>query len=62
MTVYTIVTWIREGAPSGYATIIVLLCFMFGVLFFMVGIIGAYISVLFKEIKGRPIYIIEEII
>ena len=62
MTVYTIVTWIREGAPSGYATIIVLLCFMFGVLFFMVGIIGAYISVLFKEIKGRPIYIIEETI
>lgn len=60
MTLYTIVTWIREGAPSGYATIIVLMCFMFGVLFLLVGIIGMYISVLFREIKGRPIYIIEE--
>lgn len=60
MTIYTIVTWVREGAPNGYATIVVLMCFMFGVLFLLVGIIGMYISVLFKEIKARPIYIIEE--
>jgi len=60
MTIYTIVTWIRRGAPSGYATIVVLLCFMFGVLFLMVGIIGEYVSVLFAEVKARPIYIIEE--
>lgn len=60
MTIYTIVTWIVRGAPSGYATIVVLLCFMFGVLFIMVGIIGEYISVIFAEIKNRPIYIVEE--
>ncbi len=29
-------------------------------LFFVVGIIGQYISVLFAELKDRPIYIIEE--
>lgn len=62
MAVYTVITWIRVGAPNGYATIVVLLCFMFGVLFLLVGIIGMYISVIFKEIKGRPIYIIEETI
>jgi len=60
MTIYTIVMWVKRGAPSGYATIIVLLCFMFGVLFLMVGIIGEYVSVLFAEVKGRPIYIVEE--
>jgi len=60
MAIYTIVTWIKRGAPSGYATIVVLLCFMFGVLFLMVGIIGEYVSVLFAEVKSRPIYIIEE--
>lgn len=60
MTIYTIVTWVREGAPNGYATIVVLICFMFGVLFLLVGIIGMYVSVLFKEIKARPIYIIKE--
>ncbi len=55
---YTLCT--RQGAPSGYATVVVLLCFMFSVLFFLVGIIGEYIAVLFEELKDRPIYIIEE--
>ena len=62
MAVYTIVTWASRGTPSGYATIICLMCFMFSVLFFMVGIIGEYISVLFAEVKGRPIYIVGETI
>lgn len=57
---YTILTWLKVGTPDGYATIIVLICFMFAVLFFIVGIMGEYISILFNEIKSRPIYIIEE--
>lgn len=56
--IYTLVT--RDGAPSGYATIVVLLCFMFAVLFIVVGIIGEYIAVLFEELKDRPIYIVED--
>lgn len=60
MAIYTIATWINRGAPSGYATIVCLICFMFAVLFILVGIIGRYISVLFDEVKKRPIYIIEE--
>ena len=56
---YTLVT--RKGAPSGYATIVVLLCFMFAVLFLVVGVIGEYIALLFEEIKDRPIYIVSEI-
>lgn len=56
--VYTLFT--RGGAPSGYATIVVLLCFMFAVLFVIVGIIGEYISILFTELKDRPIYIVEK--
>ncbi len=56
--VYTLFT--RGGAPSGYATIVVLLCFMFAVLFLIVGIIGEYISILFTELKDRPIYIVEK--
>lgn len=60
MTVYTIITWAVRGAPSGYATIVVLMSFMFAVLFFILGIMGEYISVLFTEVKGRPVYIVEE--
>ena len=56
--VYTLFT--RGGAPSGYATIVVLNCFMFAILFLIVGIIGEYISILFAELKDRPIYIVED--
>lgn len=56
--IYTLFT--RSGAPSGYATIVVLLCFMFAMLFIIVGIIGEYIAILFTELKDRPVYIVSE--
>lgn len=55
--VYTLLT--RRGAPDGYATIVVLICFMFAMLFAIVGIIGEYIAILFTELKDRPIYIVD---
>ena len=57
--IYTLFT--RDGAPSGYATIITVLCFMFSVLFFVLGALGRYIQMLADEIKDRPIYIIENL-
>ena len=56
--IYTLFT--RQGAPSGYATIVILNCFMFAILFVIVGIIGEYIAILFSEMKDRRIYIVEE--
>lgn len=58
--IYSIVT--MAGAPSGYTTLVVLNCFMFAILFVIVGVIGQYVSVLFAETKARPIYITEELI
>ncbi len=59
LIVYTLLT--RQGAPSGYATIIIVLCFMFAMLFVILGIIGEYIAILFAELKDRPIYIVRDI-
>lgn len=56
--IYTLFTY--KTAPSGYATIVIVICFMFAVLFMIIGIIGEYLSVLFAELKDRPIYIIDE--
>ncbi len=58
--VNTIYEWAVHGTPNGYATIVVLLCFMFAMLFVIVGIIGEYIAILFAELKDRPIYIIHD--
>ena len=62
LMIYTIVCKIFFGTPGGYATIIVVLCFMFAILLMVIGVIGQYISVLFSEIKGRPIYVVESMI
>lgn len=56
LIIYTLLT--RGGAPSGYTTIVVVLCFMFALLFIIIGIIGQYIAILFVELKDRPLYLI----
>lgn len=60
LLIYTFIT--RKTAPSGYATIIIFLCFMFAILFMLVGIIGEYLAIIFAEIKNRPNYIIKQIL
>ena len=55
LLLYSIFTKLRFGAPDGYTTIIVVICFMFSMLFLILGIMGQYIGVLFQEVKGRPI-------
>lgn len=59
--IWEIIMRFKGLTPPGYATIVVLISFLFAMLFFIVGIIGEYIAVLFKEVKGRPIYIVENI-
>ena len=62
LMIYSIINKFVNDAPSGYTTIVVALCFLFAVLLFVVGIIGQYISILFFEIKDRPIYIVNKVI
>lgn len=61
LAIYTIFSKVIYGTPAGYATIIILLCFMFSILFLLLGIIGEYIGVIFAEVKQRPIYIVKEV-
>lgn len=62
LMVYSIVMRICFDQPSGYTTIVVALCFLFALTLTVIGIIGEYISVLMQEIKGRPIYLVEELV
>ena len=58
MLIYTFCTY--KNAPSGYATIVTLICFLFAILFIIIGVIGEYLAVLFAELKDRPIYIVDK--
>ena len=60
LAIYTVWSFIKVGTPSGYATTICLICFMFSVLFFIVVIIGEYLGMILSELRDHPIYIVEE--
>ena len=42
----------------GYASMMCVLLFFFGILLILFGIMGEYIGRIFEEVKGRPLYII----
>lgn len=44
----------------GYATIVVLLLLLGGLILFCLGIIGEYLSKMYIQVKNRPIYILKE--
>lgn len=46
----------------GYASIILSLWFLSGIIIFVLGIIGLYISKIFEGIKNRPLYVIKDIV
>ena len=62
LIVYSIVQFFLGNAPSGYSTIVILISFMFGVLFIILGFISEYMAIIFAEVKNRPIYIVDSII
>jgi len=48
--------------PKGTPTILISILFMGGIQLISIGILGEYIGRIYTEVKGRPMYIIDEII
>jgi glycosyltransferase involved in cell wall biosynthesis len=44
----------------GYASLMCVILFFFGITMIMLGIIGEYIGRIFEEVKGRPLYVISQ--
>jgi glycosyltransferase involved in cell wall biosynthesis len=59
--IYLIIRTLVFGVDSpGYASLMVVLLFMSGLILLCLGVIGEYLSRIFIEIKARPLYIVME--
>lgn len=55
------IKFIFFGVPfDGFGTLICLILLLFGFLFLMLGIVGKYVAMIFKEVKGRPNFIVTD--
>lgn len=51
-----------DSTVSGWASTIAVLLFSQGIILMILGLIGEYIGRIFEEVKGRPNYIVKEVI
>ncbi len=49
-----------NAARTGFASIIIILLFLGGMIIFLLGVIGEYLSKIYIEVKQRPAYIIRD--
>lgn len=62
LIIYSIVMWFLERPVSGYTTLVVFMSAFASIQMFVIGIMGQYLGFIFDEIKGRPIYIVKDVI
>lgn len=59
---YILYEYLQGHTVPGWASVLTVISFMFGVLFFLLGIIGAYLSDIHETLKNRPHYIVGAIV
>jgi dolichol-phosphate mannosyltransferase len=57
---YVIFTYFSGEALQGWASLISTVLLLFGVLFFLLGIFGLYLSSVVRQLQGRPPYVTKE--
>src|SRR3954451_12307658 len=60
--VYSIVGWLAGANLPGWTSLMAAVGLLGGMQFLMLGIIGAYLGRLYDQSKGRPLFVIREIV
>ena len=58
---YSIFTYFNSDTSTGWASIVSTLFLMFGILFLVLGIISAYVAMIWRKTSGIPEYFVNEI-
>ena len=56
---YAFVVRLRGGAPPGWASIVSITAFLFGVQFVLIGLLGEYIGRIHLATKQRPPFVVD---
>lgn len=59
---YTVIQYFIEPVPMGYTTTVASIYLMGGLTLVAIGISGKYIGNIFTEVKGRPLYVVAEML
>lgn len=62
MTCYVLYTYFFLNTTHGWASTVLPMYFLGGIQLLCIGLIGEYIANIYKEVKGRPRFIIEKIV
>jgi glycosyltransferase involved in cell wall biosynthesis len=60
LAAYAVFSRYVEDTPPGYTSIVVLLLLLSGFIIIALGIVGLYIGRIFDQVKGRPLFIVDE--
>lgn len=58
--IWLVVSWFLGNPLQGWTSIVVLQLFLFGILFFILGIMGEYLSRIYTEVAARPLYLVQQ--
>jgi dolichol-phosphate mannosyltransferase len=58
--VYAIYARYVEDTPPGYTSIVVLLVLLSGFIIISLGVVGLYVGRIFDQVKGRPLFVVDE--
>ncbi len=58
--VYILIKYLQGNVIRGWTSILFSVWFLGGLLLFSIGVVGEYIGKIYKEVKRRPLYIIEK--
>lgn len=51
-----------DEAPRGFSSVIITIVFLSGANLFFLGVIGEYVGRIYEESKGRPLYVVDEVV
>ncbi len=60
LAVYDIYVYATGDTPSGYTSLAVLLLLLTGFIIVSLGVVGLYVGRIFEQVKGRPLFVIDE--